>query len=158
MGSEMCIRDRDKRFTNLVDGLNEKLTPAYEAGAQEKADLVEKVKTLADGEINQHCINQVKRLQGHWRRTGITSQKDDKRLWSEFNQACGDIFSRHRGLQKEQYAASVQHVTRGKQIIRELRALAKDNSTIDDKQLQELQDEFQALPEFPEKDLSLIHI
>jgi len=142
----------DKRFTTIVDGLNEKLNPAYETGAQEKAELIEKVKSLAEGETNQHCINQVKRLQGLWRRTGITRQKDDKKLWAEFNQLCGDIFSRHRSQQKEQYAASIQHVTRGKAIIRELRELAKGTNIPDDKLLEELQEEFRSLPEFPEKD------
>ena len=142
----------DQRFTTIVDALNEKLGPAYDAGAAEKADLIEKVKALAEGDINQHCINQVKRLQGLWRRTGITRQKDDKKLWSEFNQHCSDIYSRHRGQQKEQYAASIQHVTRGKEIIRELKQLAKAKTVADDKEAQRLQDEFQALPEFPERD------
>jgi len=125
---------------------------SYDAGAQEKTDLIDKVRALADGEVNQHCINQVKRLQGLWRRTGITRQKDDRKLWSEFNQHCSDIFSRHRGQQKEQYAASIQHVTRGKEIIRELKQMAAADSVADDKEFQKLQDEFQALPEFPERD------
>ena len=142
----------DQRFTTIVDALNEKLGPAYDAGAAEKADLIEKVQVLAEGDINQHCINQVKRLQGLWRRTGITRQKDDKKLWSQFNQHCSDIFSRHRGQQQEQYAASIQHVTRGREIIRELKEMAKSSTVADDKAIQQLQDEFQALPDFPEKD------
>jgi hypothetical protein len=142
----------DQRFTQIVEAINSKLEPAYEAGAQEKAELIEKVKVLAEGEVNQHCINQVKRLQGLWRRTGITRHKDDKKLWAEFNEHCSDVFSRHRGQQKEQYAASIQHVTRAKEIIRELKAIAKAESAIDEKEFQTLQEEFQALPEFPERD------
>ncbi len=142
----------DQRFTSIVDAINEKLTPAYDAGAQEKADLIEKVKALTEGDVNQHCINQVKRLQGLWRRTGITRQKDDKKLWAEFNQLCSDIYSRHRDQQKEQYASSIQHVTRAKEIIRELKQMGKTDTTVDDKELQLLQDEFQSLPEFPERD------
>jgi hypothetical protein len=142
----------DERFTRIVDALNEKLEPAYDAGAQEKTDLIEKVKVLAEGDINQHCINQVKRLQGLWRRTGITRQKDDKKLWNEFNQLCSEIFARHRGQQKEHYAASIQHVTRAKEIIRDLKQFAKEDAAVDDKQLQTLQEEFQNLPEFPERD------
>ena len=142
----------DQRFTGILDAINEKLSPAYDAGAAEKADLIDKVKTLAEGDINQHCINQVKRLQGLWRRTGVTRQKDDKKLWSQFNQHCSDIFSRHRDQQKEQYAASIQHVTRGKEIIRELKQMAKSSTLADDKAVQLLQEEFQALPDFPEKD------
>lgn len=142
----------DERFTRIVDALNEKLAPAYDAGAQEKTDLIEKVKALADGEINQHCINQVKRLQGLWRRTGITRQKDDRKLWSEFNQLCSDIFARHRGQQKEQYAASIQHVTRAKEIIRELKQLTTADAAVDEKQMQTLQEEFHSLQDFPERD------
>ena len=143
--------EQEQKFTDVLAVLNEKLAPAYEEGSREKQDLIDKVKALGEGEINQHCINQVKRLQSMWRRTGIVKRSDDQRLWKEFNEACSEIYNTHRGNQREQYKASVEHVTRAKEIIKELKQ-AGNNGTFDEKSLQQLQDEFQSLPEFPEKE------
>ncbi len=143
--------DQEQKFTEVLVTLNEKLEPAYEEGNREKQDLIDKVKVLGEGEINQHCINQVKRLQSMWRRTGIVKRADDQRLWKEFNEACSEIYSTHRGHQREQYKASVEHVTRAREIIKELKQ-SGSNGTFDEKALQQLQDEFQSLPEFPEKE------
>jgi hypothetical protein len=141
----------DERFDALIKSLNDKLDPVYEANATEKSELIAKVKQLGEGEINQHCINQVKRLQSVWKTGGIMRRKTDQALWKEFNAACGEIFNTHRAHQREQYKSSVEHVTRARAIIDELKTIAK-GSTFDEKHLQKLQDEFQQLPEFPERD------
>ena len=142
----------EERFTEVLAQLNEKLAPAYEAGVAEKTDLIAKVKTLAEGEVNQHSINQVKRLQAMWRVTSATRRNDDQKLWTEFNNACSEIYNAHRSIQQEQYAASVEHVTRGKQIIAELKSVRNTSVALDEKAVQQLQDEFNGLPEFPERD------
>ncbi len=141
----------DERFDALIKTLNDKLDPVYEANAAEKSELIAKVKQLGEGEINQHCINQVKRLQSVWKTGGIMRRKTDQALWKEFNAACGEIFNTHREHQREHYKSSVAHVTRARAIIDELKKAAK-GSSFDEKQLQALQDEFHQLPEFPERD------
>lgn len=141
---------QEASFTKALAALNDKLAPAYEHGTQEKEALIERVRILGEGDINQHCINQVKRLQSQWRRTGIVERADDQRLWKAFNQACSAIYDVHRGKKREQYAASVEHVKRAREIIKLLRQ-ATDNN-FDEKKLQQLQEEFQSLPEFPERD------
>lgn len=142
----------EERFTKILAELNQKLEPAYEAGVAEKTDLIEKVKAMAEGEINQHSINQLKRYQAMWRVTSTTKRADDQKLWTEFNEACSAIYNTHRSKQREQYAASVEHVTRAKQIIGELKSLRNTPAALDEKTVQQLQDEFQALAEFPERD------
>lgn len=142
----------EERFTNILAALNEKLEPAYSAGAAEKTELIEKVKALSEGDINQHCINQLKRLQSMWKRTGTTRRADDQKLWTVFNDSCSEIYNKYREIQREHYAASVEHVTRARQIIAELKAVQGSSTAVDEKRIQQLQDEFQALPEFPEKD------
>lgn len=142
----------EERFTKILTELNQKLEPMYEAGAAEKTDLIEKVKAMAEGEINQHSINQLKRYQAMWRVTSATKRTDDQKLWTEFNDACSAIYNTHRSKQREQYAASVEHVTRAKQIIGELKSLRGTTGSLDEKTAQQLQDEFQALAEFPERD------
>jgi hypothetical protein len=147
-----AVATQEDAFTEVLATLNSKLEPAYEQGAAEKEALIERVKTLGEGEVNQHCINQVKRLQSQWRRTGIVRRADDQRLWKAFNQACSDVYDVHRGKQKEQYDASMEHVKRARAIIKTLREYDSDNKPLDEKKLQALQDEFEGLPEFPERD------
>jgi len=142
----------EARFTKILSGIDEKLQPTYDASAAEKSDLIAKVTALGEGDINQHCINQVKRLQSMWRRTGVTRRKDDQKLWTQFNDICSTIYQSHRGQQREQYAASMEHVTRARQIIAELKNISKNDSALDEKQLSQLQEEFNALAEFPEKE------
>lgn len=142
----------ETRFTKVLADIDQKLQPAYDAGSAEKTDLIAKVTALSEGEINQHCMNQVKKLQSMWRRTGVSRRKDDQKLWAEFNDACSKIYQTHRGHQREQYAASMEHVTRARQIITELKNVGKNNVIPDEKQLQQLQDEFNSLAEFPEKE------
>lgn len=145
-------RAQEQRFNELMDALYEKLNPIYAASVAEKRDLIDKIKELGEGDINQHCMNQVKRLQAVWKRGGIIRHKDDQLLWKEFNEACSAIYNTHRQHQREQYQSSIEHVTRARAIIGALRNAAKQNRAPDDKEIQQLHDEFQSLPEFPEKD------
>ncbi len=142
----------EERFTKILTELNQKLEPAYEAGAAEKTDLIEKVKAMAEAEVNQHSINQLKRYQAMWRVTSATKRADDQKLWTEFNDACSAIYNTHRSKQREQYAASVEHVTRAKQIIGELKSLRNTPDSLDEKNVERLHDEFQLLAEFPERE------
>ncbi|MEM7257051.1 MAG: DUF349 domain-containing protein, partial [Pseudomonadota bacterium] len=143
---------QEQAFTEALATLNSKLAPVYEQGKQEKQSLIDRVVALGEGEVNQHCINQLKTIQSQWRRTGIVERADDQRLWKAFNQAGSAIYDVHRGKQKEQYAASVEHVKRAREIIKTLRDAGTNNNALDEKNVKQLQDEFQSLPEFPERD------
>ena len=100
----------EDRFTKILNLIDAKLDPVYEANAAEKKDLIAKVTKLAEADINQHSINQVKSLQSAWRLSGACRQKDDRALWNEFRTATNKIFDTHRGKQREEHAASFAHV------------------------------------------------
>jgi len=109
------------QILKLVD---EKLDPVYDANAAEKTELIERVTKLGEGEINQHCINQVKSIQSAWRLTGACRQKQDRALWKEFSDATNQIFETHRGKKREEYAATTEHVRRARDIIKTLSSLS----------------------------------
>ncbi len=145
-------RTLEDRFTNILKLIDEKLDPVYEANAAEKKELIERVTKLGEGEINQHCINQVKSLQSAWRLSGACRQKEDRALWNEFSKATNQIFETHRGKRREEHAASFEHVRRAREIIKTLSSINTAKEPLTEKAINELQEEYASLAEFPERD------
>jgi len=145
-------RALEDRFTNILKLLNEKLDPMYEANAEEKRELIARVKKLGEGEINQHSVNQVKSLMSAWRLSGVCRPKDDKVLWEEFRTASNQIYDSHRGKQREQREAELEHVKRAREIIKTIASVKNSSEPLNEKSLNDLQTEFSELPEFPERD------
>ena len=154
--NQVFDRNRGKsledRFTKILNLIDEKLDPVYDANASEKKDLIEKVTKLGEGAINQHCINQVKSLQSAWRLSGACRQKEDRALWQEFNKATNQIFETHRGKKREEHAASFEHVRRARDIIKTLSSISSAKEPLTEKAITDLQEEYAGLAEFPERD------
>ncbi len=144
-------RKLEERFTEVLKPLDEKLAVQYDANAEIKKDLIEKVTKLAEGEINQHAANQARSLQANWKAVGITRRKEDQAMWEQFNEQCRTIFKTIKDAEREKYKASMGHVFRAKDIIKELRGHAKKGDA-DDATIQALTTEFNNLAEFPERD------
>ena len=142
----------EDRFTKILKLLDSKLDPVYETNAAEKKDLIAKVTKLGEGDINQHSINQVKSLQSAWRLSGSCRQKDDRALWNEFRTATNKIFDAHRGKQREEHAASFEHVRRAREIIKTLSSIKNAKEPLTEKAITDLQTEYAELAEFPERD------
>jgi len=145
-------RALEDRFTNILKLLNEKLDPMYEANAEEKRELIARVKKLGEGDISQHSVNQVKSLMSAWRLSGVCRPKDDKVLWEEFRTASNQIYDTHRGKQREQREAELEHVKRAREIIKTIASVKNSSEPLNEKALTDLQNEFSGLPEFPERD------
>ncbi|MBX2838548.1 MAG: DUF349 domain-containing protein [Gammaproteobacteria bacterium] len=141
----------EDRFTKILSPLDDKLKEQYDANALLKTDLIEKATQLASGEINQHVINQTKSLQSAWKQIGVMRRKEDQELWEQFNTQCRNIFKSKHEQDREGYKASMGHVFRARDIIKELKSLAKTQAP-DDSAVQALVAEFQGLAEFPERD------
>ncbi|MEE9343164.1 MAG: DUF349 domain-containing protein, partial [Gammaproteobacteria bacterium] len=141
----------DDRFTELMHQFDEKLAVEYVANAAEKQGLIDKVTALADGEVNQHALNQVKRYQLAWKQVGIMRRNEDQVLWETFNETCRKVYNASREIQQQEYAKSIAHVTEAKNILKEMNMLARQSEN-NEKLFSELQDKFQALPDFPDRD------
>lgn len=124
----------------------------YEANAEEKRELIARVKKLGEGDISQHSVNQVKSLMSAWRLSGVCRPKDDKVLWEEFRTASNQIYDTHRGKQREQREAELEHVKRAREIIKTIASVKNSSEPLNEKALIDLQNEFSGLPEFPERD------
>lgn len=144
-------KELEQRFSELVSCFNEKLDVQYDQNAQAKEQLIEKVKKLSESDINQHVINQTRRLQNSWKQTGIMRRKQDQELWEQFNGYCRTIYKQHRSSEKAKFESEISHVREAKEIIRSIRELVKNND-VDEKKFNTLQERFNALAEFPEKD------
>lgn len=144
-------RKLEERFTKLLKPIEAKLSEQYDANAEEKKDLIEKVTKLATGEINQHAANQARSLQANWKAVGITRRKEDQGLWEQFNEQCRTIFKTIKDSEREKYKATMGHVFRAKDIIKTLKHNAKTGE-LDDAAVQALTTEFNGLAEFPERD------
>lgn len=141
----------EQRFTDLVSRFNEKLNVQYDENVTAKEALIEKARALAEAEVSQHTVNQTRRLQSSWKQVGIMRRKQDQELWEQFNGFCRQI---HKGLhevQKKKSASEVAHVNTARDLIKQLRSLSRAAEP-DEKKFTELQDQFNALPEFPERD------
>jgi len=144
-------RKLEERFTEVLKPAEEKLAVQYDANAEIKKDLIEKITNLAGSEINQHAANQARSLQANWKSVGITRRKEDQVMWEQFNEQCRTIFKTIKDAEREKYKASMGHVFRAKDIIKELKVHAKKGDA-DDATLQALTTEFNSLAEFPERD------
>ncbi len=144
-------RKLEERFTQLLKPVETKLAEQYDANAEIKKDLIDKVTKLATGEINQHAANQARSLQANWKAVGITRRKEDQVLWEQFNEQCRTIFKTIKDAEREKYKASMGHVFRAKDIIKTLKQHAKKGDA-DDATIQALTVEFNSLAEFPERD------
>jgi len=141
----------EKRFTDLVSRFNEKLSAQYDLNAEIKAGFIEKAKALSEAEVSQHVVNQTRRLQSSWKQTGIMRRKQDQLLWEEFNGFCRQIHRSHRDVEKAKSDSGLAHVKTAREIIKKLRSLARAGEP-DEKTFNALQDQFNALAEFPERD------
>ena len=141
----------EDRFTALVEKFNEKLNAEYDANEKFKEELIEKISKIAESDVSQHAINQTRRLQNTWKQPGIMRRKQDQELWEKFNGFCRDIYKRHGNVKREKAESGLEHVRKAREIVRDIKSLCQKKDP-DEKQFQKLQDEFNGLAEFPEKE------
>ncbi|MEE9321261.1 MAG: DUF349 domain-containing protein [Granulosicoccus sp.] len=141
----------ESRFSAALKPLEDALALQYDANRNAKQELVEKITSLAEGDITQHSANQAKRLQNTWKQIGIMRRKEDQALWELFNGHCRTVFKHQHEVDREKRNATLAHVFRAKDIIKLLKQLAK-GSSIDDAEVQILLTEFQNLADFPPRD------
>lgn len=141
----------EARFSAALKPFETALAEQYDGNVKLKQELVEKVAALAEGEITQHSANQAKSLLSAWKLVGIMRRKEDQALWEVFNAHLGTIFKHQHQVERQKQRAGLEHVFRAKDIIKQLKQLARGDS-LDEGEVQALNNEFQALAEFPERE------
>jgi len=141
----------ESRFSDALKPFDTALAEQYDANAEAKQALINKVEALATAEINQHSANQAKSLLSAWKLVGVMRRKEDQALWEVFNGHLGTIFKHQNKVERDKKRAGLEHVFRAKDIIKKLKSLSRADS-IDEAEVQALVTEFQGLAEFPERD------
>ncbi|NND90287.1 MAG: DUF349 domain-containing protein [Granulosicoccus sp.] len=141
----------EARFSDALKPFETALAEQYDRNTKEKEILVDKAAALASGDITQHTANQAKSLLSTWKLVGIMRRKEDQALWEVFNGHLGSIFKHQHQVERQKQRAGLEHVFRAKDIIKQLKKLARGDS-LDESEVQSLSTEFQALAEFPERD------
>ena len=131
----------ENRFTALLTVFNEKLNAQYDANASIKAELVERVRKLSEADINQHLVNETRKLQNSWKQVGVMRRKQDQELWEHFNGVCREIYKQHHTAQKEKTESGLKHVREARELIKAGKALASA-AVADDNAFAELQERF----------------
>lgn len=144
-------RALEARFSAALKHFESGLAKQYDTNAATKQELVEKAQALAEAEITQHAANQAKSLLSAWKLVGVMRRKEDQALWEVFNSHLGTIFKHQHKVERDKQRAGLEHVFRGKDIIKRLKILSRGDS-LDEGYVQTLSTEFQALAEFPERD------
>ena len=159
--SQNRVRDRkpdaalEQRFSDLLQRLELHLAPVFESSVAAREDLIARMQQLAEQPSSQHVVNQARRLQAMWKQVGPIPRSQDRQLWDGFKTAGDAVFGARKEAQQQQYRESMQHVYRAREIIKHMQELGQTNASgdgPDESQFQQLQQEFQQLPEFPEKD------
>lgn len=141
----------EARFSEALKPFETALTEQYDNNAAAKQELVDKVAAMASEEITQHSANQAKRLLSAWKLIGVMRRKEDQALWEVFNGHLGTIFKHQHKVEREKQRAGLEHVFRAKDITKQLKQLSRGDA-LNESDVQALSAEFQALPEFPERD------
>ncbi len=144
-------RKLENRFTELNTAISSRLDEEYDRNAEAKEALITKITALAAEPVNQHAVNQARRLLTTWKQTGIMRRKQDQALWERFNEQSRVIHQQHRAQERDKNDAALAHVKSARDIIKSLKALTRASEP-DEKAFSKLQESFQGLPEFPEKD------
>ena len=144
-------RKLEARFSAALKPFESALKRQYVVNETAKKELIEKAAALASGEITQHVANQAKTLLSTWKLVGIVPRRVDQKLWESFNGHLGTIFKHQQTVAREKRRAGFEHVDRARAIAKELRTLARGDK-LDEAAVQSLVDEFNALPDFPDRD------
>lgn len=144
------IKSLQKRYNDVLNNLRHKKRSALHAHNAQKQELIKQAHALVELEDLQSAINQAKTLQLDWKNLGPGSFKDDRKLWSDFREACDALFAKRDAATKE-----------NKQQVRQASSAARDTLnnissllSLSDEEFSESRGHFNALAETFKKALT----
>lgn len=101
-----------QKFDQNLDLIRQNLNGEYERNSAEKRLLIEKASLCVDLEDSRKAIDEVKLLQGLWKKVGVTARREDNILWREFRAVCDTVFEK-RKKQAEEFKADLDSNKKG---------------------------------------------
>ena len=119
-----------KKFDHSLDLIRAKLNEEYQRNSDEKRQLIGKVNLCLDFDDSRKAIDEVKLLQGLWKKVGLTARRDDNTLWKEFRAVCDAVFAK-RKEQAEIFKADLDSNKKNAVVLcQEIEDLAKQSGQI----------------------------
>jgi len=121
---------------------------------QKKAEeLIAKAQELQENTNWQTTANQFVKLQQDWKKLGPTPEKQRDALYKKFKEACDTFFENRRKSSKESNTEFELNLTKKLAIIDQIHTLKSVDAGLDENQLSDLVNEFNALGFVPRKNI-----
>lgn len=131
----------DRRFQRILRQLDERLNAERDREFQRRQQLIQRVRTLAEGADLRAAIEAAKKAQAEWHPTVQALPRQEQALWKEFRAACDAVFARRQAEQQAADTERQDHLQRKRDLCAEIEALA----AADPKQLTEARVRLQAI-------------
>ena len=140
-----------KQFSKYKDAVMAKLAVAYEANIALKQQLIRQTEALAEASAKVENLAALKTLQTRWKQIGITRRSQDQKAWAAFKKQGDIVYNKVQELRQGQRDEIDQQLNSYREIIKDIKKLAKTASDLDeaDRQFSVLQANYAALSELP---------
>ena len=142
----------DKRYKVALQTLQERLKPQLEQDIQRRQALIDNVKALAEHEDLNVAINGAKQAQTEWQPQVLASRRREQAMWKAFRAACDAVFARRQAEREAQDVERKENLNRKAALCEELEqlaGLAGDELLQADRQVQALQQTWEAMGPLP---------
>ncbi|MDG4551213.1 MAG: DUF349 domain-containing protein [Candidatus Contendobacter sp.] len=131
----------DRRFQRVLRQLDERLNAERDREFQRRQQLIQRLRTLAEGADLRGAVEAAKKAQAEWHPTVQALPRQEQALWKEFRAVCDQVFARRQAEQQAADTERQDHLQRKRDLCAEIEALA----TAEPKQLTEARARLQAI-------------
>ena len=128
------------------------LKDSFKENAEKKRALIEKAKALQDSTEWKSTSDKLIALQKEWKTIGMVPKKLGDQLWEEFLGACNKFFEARNAAGAGQRSEEHQNLTKKRDIIEKLKAVAEEKGEDLQEKVQKLVEEYQAVGHVPFKE------
>lgn len=144
-------------FEAVLAGIQQKLHDEFAKNAALKKALIAQAQQLVALDDARKATDDVKKLQAQWQTIGASLRKEEQQLWREFRDVCDAVFSKRQQQSAEFKAELEANLLGANNFIAELETLcALSGQALTDarKRVDEIQQEFGGLGQFPRAQLN----
>ena len=133
------------------------LKDTFKENAEKKRALIEKARALQDSTEWKSTSDKLIALQKEWKTIGMVPKKLGDQLWEEFLGACNKFFEARNAAGAGQRNEEHQNLSRKREIIEKLKAVAEENTEGLQEKVQQLVEEYQAVGHVPFKEKDKVY-
>ncbi len=142
------------RFDTAIAAINSPLLEVQTANEARKQQLVNTAKSVTEMVDIEKAIERFQQIQEQWKHIGITRYHEDRKLWQALQEHGKVIFDKRRDNQQQARQLQDDKITQAKTLcerIAQLATLSDEELTQSTAAFEQLQSEFKAIKDIPEK-------